>query len=152
MGVLAAGCGGGSEIAPPTVHWGHDICHVCGMIVSDERYAAALVVAEERRYESRVYDDLGCLLEDAAGLEDERILARYVRAFDQDRWLEAAQARFLRSADLHSPMAYGVAACADDERAVALAAEYPGEVVSFAQLDERFMSGALHAAPGGPGG
>ena len=38
------GCGREEVVAPPTVDWARDACHVCDMIVSDDRFAAAVLV------------------------------------------------------------------------------------------------------------
>ena len=75
--ILLAGCGGESATAgPPEISYGRDTCHRCGMIVSDERYAAALVATDGT---TRVFDDIGEMVEtvrkvgDAEGRSDLRV-------------------------------------------------------------------------------
>ena len=42
--MAAAGCSSSDPTAPPTVYYGQDVCVMCGMIISDERFAAAMIV------------------------------------------------------------------------------------------------------------
>ena len=44
IAVAGAGCADRSADGPPVVHYGQDVCAACNMIVSEERFAAALVV------------------------------------------------------------------------------------------------------------
>ena len=41
--ILASGCGRRSDTGPPELHYGQDVCAACNMIVSEERFAAAVV-------------------------------------------------------------------------------------------------------------
>ncbi len=141
--IVSGGCSKRPTTAPPEILFGQDTCDVCGMIISADRFAAALVLEDgEGRYEPRAYDDIGCLL-GAAAAGAGRVAARYVAFFTSRQWCAAGQATYVHSAKLRSPMAFGLAACdsADDARSVQ--EQYGGQVLDFAAVRQRFDAGEL---------
>lgn len=58
LAFLAAACGNqaSAEPAPPTIHYGEDTCDFCGMIISEERFAAGYLT---QAGEERIFDDIG---------------------------------------------------------------------------------------------
>ncbi|MHC4217734.1 MAG: nitrous oxide reductase accessory protein NosL [Planctomycetota bacterium] len=145
--VAAAGCEDAPTIAPPDILLGQDVCDVCGMIISDDRFAAGLVVARDLGYETRAFDDVGCLLAYEAEHTDESVVARYVRDFRSRAWRDAETAVYLHSGQLHTPMAFGLAAVATKADAYALAGEYPGDVIGLPAVRDRFAGGELTIFP-----
>jgi len=145
--LVQAGCEDAPSIAPPNILFGQDVCDVCGMIISDDRFAAGLVVEQERGYETRSFDDIGCLLAYEDEHPDEPPAARYVRDFRTRAWRVAETAVYLHSGHLHTPMAFGLAALATEADARALAGEYPGDVIVYPAVRERFASGRLTIFP-----
>lgn len=144
---VPAGCGAGEVVAPPQIAWGADICHVCGMIISDDRFAAGLVEAgADGGLSTFAFDDVGCLLAHVRGAGG-RVAARFVRDFREDQWRDAETASFVHSDRLHSPMAFGLAACATADEARALLEEYPGEVLDFRTVQLRSDAGSLVMRP-----
>ena len=144
---LLGGCGDTVPVAPPAIHYGQDACAVCGMIISDERFAAGLVAEGPDGLEARAFDDIGCLLDDDALHENRPVAGRWVRDFRTDQWRPADRAVFVHSRSVHSPMAYGLAACGDDASARVLLAEFPGELLDFGAVRERFESDQLLMLP-----
>lgn len=161
--LLLGGCSESVPVAPPVIHYGEDLCAQCGMIISDDRFAAALVLegpagAPDRR-EALAFDDVGCLLLAETRHANRAVAGRWVRDFRSDRWLVAGDAVFVQSTGLHSPMAFGLAACADRASAQRLAGEFPGEILDLDAarahlaadtliLKEEPPSGAPQATPG----
>ena len=143
-----AGCGERPSVSPPQIHYGQDACAACGMIISDERFAAGLVTGTAGRYQTFAFDDLGCLLDHEAALRDEPVAARYVRDFQAARWREAESAFYVHCTALHSPMAFNLAACGSREDAEALGAERGGEILDFQRVQRRFEEGVLAARQG----
>ncbi len=144
---LLGGCGETVPVAPPAIHYGQDVCAVCGMIISDERFAAGLVAEGPDGLLARAFDDIGCLLDDEALHENRPVAGRWVRDFRTDRWLRASTAVFVHSASVHSPMSYGLAACGDDASAHVLLEEFAGELLDFGAVRERFESDQLLMLP-----
>jgi copper chaperone NosL len=131
---LLLGCGREATLEPPTVHYGQAVCDVCGMIVSDERFAAAEVVIRDGRAQTRYFDDTGEVfdLEAPAGAEH----AWYVHDMRTLEWLDAREAVYLRSEQLHTPMGLHIAAFGTAAGAERARAEFGGEVLSFEQLGQ----------------
>ncbi len=144
----SAGCGRESGIAPPEIRYGQDTCAVCGMIISDERFAAGLVTGTAPRYQALAFDDLGCLLGYERDTPDAPVAARYVRDFQAPQWRAAETAFYVHGPALHSPMAFNLAASADAAGAAALAAARGGDVLDYASVRRRFEAGDL-ARPNG---
>ena len=144
----AAGCGQEDPLAPPQIYFGQDVCHECGMIISDDRFAAAAVVQHpDSTHEPALFDDIGCLLTLERDDEAPVMTARYVRAFDGRTWLNCADAVYLHSRTLKTPMAFGVAAFATPDAATAVQREHPGDLLDLGQLRERFRRDELGIEP-----
>ncbi len=141
------GCDRQDTIKPPVVRYGEDECAVCRMIVNDDRYAAALITLDQRgRYESLVFDDIGCIFEYEAANPDALILARYVRHQSGSEWLDASEAEFVHSRDIHTPMAFGLAALASLDEARAVQGEAGGDLITLGEARRRFQEGTLHVS------
>lgn len=139
----AAGCGSGSpEAKPPEIRYGQDVCDHCGMLISDERFAAGYVTAGG---ETRRFDDIGDLLAYDAE-RDEDVAAYWVHDYDSRAWVRAEDAWFLSAAGVTTPMASGLVAFAERSRADGLAASDGGDVMPWEELLTRFAAGDV-----GPG-
>lgn len=126
-------CGGDLD-GPPTVVPDASVCVECGMIISDLRYATALVVRDERGGEAVLFDDLGDQLIWEREHPEREVLQRWVRDHGTEVWLAGERATYVRAADLRTPMASGLAAFATRAAADALAEELGGEVLALADL------------------
>lgn len=129
--LLGACQAGPKEDRPPSIRFGHDACDYCRMLISEPRYAASLRMpdGQERRF-----DDIGCLLhylQEHPEAADARI---WVHDYLQARWLQAAQAFFVRSDQLFTPMGYGLLAVADSQAADSLAHSLGGTRARFEEL------------------
>jgi copper chaperone NosL len=103
---LLVGCQPTGANRPPTVRFGEEACAECRMIISDERFAAAVVTATG---EALKFDDIGCLIEHEAD-QAPPDLAYWVRDFRSREWLNAREATFVHSENITSPMGFGLAA------------------------------------------
>lgn len=126
-----AGCRAEAELGPPEIRFGESVCALCDMIISDERFAAAILVDGPRGPEPRLFDDIGDLIAYEKGNPGTSVLARYVHDLGTLRWIEAGGATFLRSETLHTPMVSGIAAFADRADAERQRAEAAGEILTF---------------------
>lgn len=135
-GLLAA-CGAPAITAqtPPTIHYGEDVCAECGMIISDERFAAGAVVEiGPNDYTHRIFDDIGGMVTYVADHPELTFANFYVHDYATQEWIDAHVATFLISEAIHSPMGHGILACRDRAEAEALSAQFPGQLSDFAQL------------------
>jgi copper chaperone NosL len=136
-----------SEITPPQVQYGQAPCEGCGMIVSDQRFAAAIVLEMpdgERR--PAVFDDIGCMLDYEREHHDGKVLARFVKDVTTGRWVAADKANFVRGKSIQSPMASGIAATATVDAAEKFATDHNASVQTFAQINQAAPSSSQAAA------
>jgi copper chaperone NosL len=148
--MFLAGCGDRDPIRPPTVFFGESVCDVCHMIVSDERFAAGIVVQEggggAGRYRHAVFDDIGCVFDFEEANPQAEIAAYYVRDYETKEWLKADEAVFVHSRSLHTPMAFGLAAVSTQERADGVQRRFPGDVIDLNEARARFARNELHVS------
>jgi copper chaperone NosL len=159
---LLFGCQKSRGPTPPVIAYGQQECEECRMIISDARFAAAIVIDDPPRkfrgsgvgggrFVSRAFDDIGCLLEHEKLHPDAPVAARYVADASDGRWLDAEDAVYLHAESLQTPMAFHVAALGDREAAVAMQREHPGDVLDLAGVRARFNANSLRtfASSGG---
>jgi copper chaperone NosL len=104
--MLLVGCGPVDLSRPPAIRLGEEACARCRMIISDERFAAALITPDG---ETLKFDDMGCLIQhESCGLRP--ATAYWIRDFGGSGWLNARDAVFVHSKTISSPMGFGLAA------------------------------------------
>ncbi len=138
--LAAGGCGREPTLDPPDVAYGKALCERCGMIVSDERFATAMIVDRGGEILPVVFDDIGDMLEyerDAGPV----VLRRYVHDHETGDWLNAERAVYVWSDALRTPMASGLAAFAGADAAQAAAEGLGGETLSYPDLAARYSGG-----------
>ncbi len=135
--LFLAGCRTAADTTrPPEIVYGEQVCEECGMIISEPRYAAAYYTRDGN---ARSFDDIGGMC--SFHLEhQEGVASFWVHDFDTEAWLAADQATYVLSEALHTPMAFGVVAFADRDRAEILAAESGGQLMSFEAVLQHFAN------------
>lgn len=132
---VAACAEGQTVVEPPVIRYGEDRCAHCGMIISDARFVAGyLYEVGEGRYKSVIFDDIGDMVHYAGEQDSQTVRAWYVHDYTSEEWLDAAQAHYVVSEELHSPMGYGIAAHSTLAAAEALATEKNGDVFDWEGL------------------
>lgn len=129
LALALTACGGAAsaEPAPPTIHYGEDVCVFCGMIISEERHAAAFVTQDGHGH---TFDDIGDMIQ--AHLEgEEEVAALFVHDYEDKAWIRAETAHYILSDQVTTPMASGLVALASSQQAETLAAELQGQVLTF---------------------
>lgn len=95
---------------PETLRYGQDVCHTCKMTLVDKKYGAELVTAKGKVYK---FDDVNCMAGfiHSGYLNDQTISLTLITDYAQPGTLIPAQEAFyLKSDNLRSPMASGIAA------------------------------------------
>ena len=145
LGLFLAGltaCGGSTITpeTPPEIRYGEDVCEQCNMIISDERFAAGLVIeVAQGEFEHRIFDDIGELLAyEKAHTGELTVAATYVHDYNSKEWLDGQHAYYIHSEELQSPMGFGLAAVAQKLEAEALAQAWNGTVLTFTELHAQF--------------
>lgn len=125
-------CADEPTLDPPEVRWGQDVCAECGMILSDDRYAAAVVAIYDGERHEYLYDDLGEML--AHPPDTKGSTRQWARDMQTREWINTSTAHFVRSRLLHTPMGYGVVAFANLQDAKTLSDENDGELLALHEL------------------
>lgn len=137
--IVAACSGSGKNLdTPPEILYGQDPCDQCGMIINEPRFAAAYTTTKG---DVRRFDDVGGML--VYNQEhQEKVHVFWVHDYNTEEWLNAANATFAHSTDLASPMAWGLAAFANQADAEQFAADNNGTVVTWDALQAEIAAGA----------
>ncbi len=150
LGVLSACAGQSTDVRPPEIVYGQDMCDECGMLISEPQFAAALVLENGDPVK---FDDLGELFHYPERHPDSAVKAWFVHDFNTEAWVNAEAATYVVVPGFATPMGFGVAAFEQRADAEAFAAEQ-GEaaaVLTFEQIMDdppggmgMGMSGKMH--------
>jgi copper chaperone NosL len=127
LAVVIGACATAEAAGPPDIKYGRDICTQCGMIVSEEKFAAAYTTPQG---EKLTFDDTGDLLlyQRTTGHAIDPIEA-WVHDFETEAWVTVADAFFVPTASVKTPMGHGLISFSDEARANAFASDVDGEVI-----------------------
>lgn len=132
LGALSlTACGEESNAdSPPDIQYGKDVCDRCHMIISDERHAAGLTTDDD---DQLVFDDTGEMIAyvQEEGLTPKRL---WVHDWQSGDWTDGADAFYVASAAVETPMGTGITAFADRTAADAFAAENEGMVMDWSTV------------------
>lgn len=128
-----------AEPPPPTIHYGEDACEFCGMIISEERYAAGYITADGQQH---IFDDIGDMFQ-AQPANNQEIIAFFVHNYENNQWVRAEKATFVQSKGLRTPMASGLAAFESAEKAQAFAAEVQGKMMTFSEVSAYYKANPM---------
>jgi len=123
----------------PKIYLNQDTCHRCRMLISDIRFAAAMLLSGENDF--RKYDDIGCMLSEYVEERDKHeVLAVIVHDYLSGKPIKAENAWFVVAdvEKLWTPMAYGVIALENYEEAVKQAEKYDGEMMNWEELVKKY--------------
>ena len=138
--MIVAGCSEESY-EPHEVNAETDICKVCNMSIAHEDYAAQLIF---KNGDYEMFDDLGCLMEFVAGVDESEVGAMFMKDIVQGEWMDVKEATFVYSKDYWTPMNYGVLAFKTKEEAEEfMKNEGDGEFLAYDDL-KTFKWGIHH--------
>ena len=127
--LLVSGCGGekADAAAPPEINYGRDTCDRCGMIISDERFAAGLVARDGT---ANLFDDIGEMM---ATVREEGLNGRraWLHDWNSRAWIDGPAATIVRGEPEITPMGTGIVAFGTREDAESFAAEHGGTIMSW---------------------
>ena len=138
IGVPIAGCTAESEPKPPEIAYGHDVCDLCGMIISEPRFASALALTDGRTLK---FDDPGEMFAYHRQNAEHAVRAWFVHDYRSEEWVRGEQAFYVFSPEIRSPMGYGIATFAERPAAEAFAHGIGGQPMMFEEA--RVASGPI---------
>jgi copper chaperone NosL len=131
LGFVLLGCQSPAQFdKPPEIRYGEDVCDECRMIINEPRFAAAYMT---RQGEVRRFDDIGDMVQ-YHRKHAEEVAVFWVHDFETEEWLQADQAIFVISPEIHTPMGHGIVAVHDRGRAERVAASSRGKVLTWQEL------------------
>ncbi|MFG0284508.1 MAG: nitrous oxide reductase accessory protein NosL [Phycisphaerales bacterium JB039] len=136
---LAACAERSDDLGPPTLHYGQDVCDICSMIISEDRFSSAIALRRDGRVEYLLFDDAGEMLAAPAPQADE--LRWWVHDADTREWIDGRTAIYLVSESLMTPMGTGVAAYATRAAAEEARITWPGKLMDFPTVRESLSAG-----------
>ena len=116
VALVTAGCSAKAD-GPPAIQVDRTACVHCTMLVSDERFAAAYETAAG---ESRVFDDIGCLLEAARHEPQAETLRFWFHDALTSQWIRGEEAVFVKSDRIKTPMGGGILAYRESQDPAAI--------------------------------
>lgn len=123
------------EPQPPEINYGQDTCDLCGMIISEPRYAAATLLDNG---EARKFDDIGNMLVYHQQHAEPAVSVWFVHDYETEEWIRGESAFYVKSPAIKSPMGHGIAAFQGESAAEALAASLGSEVWTFDRMRREF--------------
>ncbi len=133
-GLLTYSC----TVKPEPLHYGTDQCHACKMTLIDKKFGAELVTRKGKVYK---FDDLNCMINflNSGYLEEREIAHRLVIDYAQPgKLVDATQAFYLKSSEIRSPMASGVAAFESDKTKDTYARQWQAIYLTWGELITQF--------------
>lgn len=118
-------CGVNGE-APPAIEVDSTPCAHCGMLVSEALFAAAYKAAGG---EARVFDDIACLVRSAKREGHPDALRFWFHDAATGQWIPGADASFVKSDRLRTPMSGGLVAYRGLSAAQRGAVEHHGHAI-----------------------
>lgn len=142
---LLAGCAQGTtELAPPDIRYGEDVCVECNMIISDERFASAIAYeVGPGRYETAAFDDIADMLDYAVKHPEQPPVAWYVHDYESKEWIDATAATYVVTDKVVTPMASGMLAFSNPQRADVMAYSLGLQVLDWDTVRARHAVGEI---------
>lgn len=107
-GALLAACAAPArEPQPPEINYGFDACEGCGMIISEARFACAVVLEDGHALK---FDDVGDMVIYYLDRPNLKIAAWFVHDYYSEAWVRGETAFYVASDTIASPMGHGLAA------------------------------------------
>ncbi|MBL7871481.1 MAG: nitrous oxide reductase accessory protein NosL [Cyclobacteriaceae bacterium] len=134
LGSLIMGC----EVRPEELHYGVDACHTCKMTLMDTKYGAEIVTEKGKVYK---FDDINCMIDfyNSGSEPIDKMAYKLVINFTQpEKLIEAQDAFYVKSNQIRSPMASGIAAFETKAEMDAHKKEWKGIWLSWGELVTEF--------------
>jgi len=126
------------SVEPEPIAFGEDACHFCKMTLMDTKFGAELVTKKGRVYK---FDDVNCMLNfyNSGEIPTDDFKYKLVVDFSQPSTLiDAADAFYLKSPEIMSPMASNVAAFKTESSMKTLQEELKGIYLVWGELVTQF--------------
>jgi parallel beta-helix repeat protein len=121
----------GCSTGPQPIEYGKAECSFCKMTIMDKQFGCQVVNTKGKPFN---FDDISCLLSSLGTTRPEEIGAIYVPDYSGTNLLPAADMHYVKSEELHSPMAGNTAAFSLEDSAQHYAGKLNGSMVAWKNL------------------
>jgi copper chaperone NosL len=128
--VIVAACApANAEPTPPEIVYGQDVCDTCGMIISDPKFASALVLEDGSALK---FDDLGDMFVHHMDHPNLKVRAWFVHDYASEQWIRGETAVYVAGESIRAPMNGGLIAFAERASAEQFAGNLPeAQILTF---------------------
>ena len=131
---LFAGC----TPSPEPISYGQDQCSHCMMSIVEPKYASELLTRKGKVYKFDAIECLAAFYEQADVVPKDQVYAVLVSDFYAPaNFIDATQATYLHSDNIHSPMSMNLAAFATPEGARKAQETFTGEFMTWQDVLQR---------------
>ena len=131
ISVLFAAC----NVSPQPINYGSDVCHFCNMTIVDKQHASQLVTSKGKAYK---YDAIECMVHSLQDeFKDTEIAHKMIANFEKPgELIPAANASFLVSDKLQSPMGANLSAFQNKEAGKKAREEFTGKIYTWNEIQD----------------
>ena len=109
-----------------------DLCTSCRDMIVEKHYAAEFITKDGF---VRKFDDISCMIQHAkTKVKKDSIAAFFIADFPSQQWVNAQEAKYVRSDKFKTPKDGGILAFKDATKAQALATQYQAQLLNFDEL------------------
>ncbi|MDN5907481.1 MAG: nitrous oxide reductase accessory protein NosL [Staphylococcus equorum] len=120
-----------------------DVCPICNMSIEHYQHATQIIYSNG---DYEIFDDIGCMIDYYHQKDSEQFEIMYVNDFETHSWIDAEEAYYLYSAEIWTPMNYGIVGFQNKNDREHFSREYPtSEMMTFEDVLE-FDFGGHHAS------
>lgn len=128
VGLLTPACDAAAADGPPEIQYGRDVCVQCNMIISEIGHAAAYRLDDGTE---RKFDGVGEMVLYGREHGEFARAEAWVHDYQTEEWVRVADAFYVPTMAIASPMGHGIFSFADEARAEEFASEVGGEVIDW---------------------
>ena len=135
--LFSTACG---DSDPQPIQFGKDGCDFCKMTIMDPKFGAELITSKGKVFK---FDDVNCLIQymDEIKESDRSDSRLYVIDFHAQKVLiDATSARYIKSVEVRSPMASGIAAFSNEIIQKEYEEKWEGDTLLWADLVQMYSS------------
>jgi copper chaperone NosL len=126
------------SVRPEPLVFGQDACHTCKMTLMDSKYGAELVTRKGKVYK---FDDMNCMLNFYHSGHESSEDFTYIQVIDfttPEKMIDARHAWYLKSDNIRTPMASGIAAFESEESLKQYKTEWKAILMSWGEVQTQF--------------
>ncbi|MFS0822337.1 nitrous oxide reductase accessory protein NosL [Bacillus sp. 1P02SD] len=137
LSIFILGACGNDNLEPAEIQINVDSCSTCNMGIQDEQASAQTI---DKDGTPNKFDDIGCMITYIQENQD-KIEIGYVHDHHSKEWIELDTAVFVQSAEIETPMSYGLIAFSSESAAKEWLENNDGDIYSKDLLLQQDVKG-----------